>query len=551
MVLLTLAALAAGAAGAGVTWSRCGKKSLGRQMKGFAESLISKALAGSSCKLGGIDFKISGCEMQIGVSGVEVGNLPPYKSESLLKIASVYLAETEEVINQASPDARNAMERGRQTDCMDAGAAGSGLCPRRHPQPPTRTLGPDMFPPARGEPTPTASTAELTGPVGAHSRSQTVAEIEKNMTPEYRSQKERMHQRQEARLRRDSPLGSRRGCRRLAELAAKQAGAERSDALRLTPTDGESAAQGLKAVWDRSQILKRRTLQPIDVWPSAMHQVACPGEGWARVHGPHDEILKAYAKAAGDLELPLGRRVNLQSLLRSGFKQVIIEELLVDGLQLTVEKIHLTTNNVKELLHKITEEKSDQSGETQQPTNQSAMGALPQGMPTLNTVAGGVSNAADGMVKLGKATATRVAAIGQPAKKHEPKDSKVCLKKVEVRSIVVHSVSAMMSDNKTPSLSLKAPPIRFLNFSESHGIQNAADMIQLLLKEILGSASRVVSDLAKDSASSAGSYLGEAASTISQAATSVGGALGGVMQSSADSVCVFWNWLSQPALPSK
>ena len=28
---------------------RCGKKSLGRQMKGFAESLISKALAGSSC----------------------------------------------------------------------------------------------------------------------------------------------------------------------------------------------------------------------------------------------------------------------------------------------------------------------------------------------------------------------------------------------------------------------------------------------------------------------------------------------------------------------
>ena len=136
------------------------------------------------------------------------------------------------------------MERGRQTDCMDAGAAGSGLCPRRHPQPPTRTLGPDMFPPARGEPTPTASTAELTGPVGAHSRSQTVAEIEKNMTPEYRSQKERMHQRQEARLRRDSPLGSRRGCRRLAELAAKQAGAERSDALRLTPTDGESAAQG-------------------------------------------------------------------------------------------------------------------------------------------------------------------------------------------------------------------------------------------------------------------------------------------------------------------
>ncbi|CAE6919634.1 unnamed protein product [Symbiodinium sp. CCMP2456] len=335
MVLLTLATLAAGAAGAGVTWSRCGKKSLGRQMKGFAESLISKALAGSSCKLGGVDFKLSGCEMQIGVSGVEVGNLPPYKSESLLKIASVYLA------------------------------------------------------------------------------------------------------------------------------------------------------------------------------------------------------------------------VNLQSLLRSGFKQVIIEELLVDGLQLTVEKIHLTTNNVKELLRKIAEKKSDQSGEVEQPTNQTMMGALPQGMPTLNTVAGGVSNAADGMAQLGKATATRVAAIGQPAKRQEPKDSMVCLKKVEVRSIVVHSVNAMMSDNKTASLSLKAPPIRFLNFSESHGVQNAADMIQLLLREILGSASRVVSDLAKDSASSAGSYLGGAASTISEAATSVGGALGGVVMSSADSVCVFWNWLSQPALPSK
>eukprot|EP00439_Symbiodinium_sp_Y106_P032796 s2861_g3.t3 len=84
MVLLTLTAIAAGTAGAGVTWSRpwrCHASS-------FIKSFLSRAL-GSPCKVGNVDVKLSGGELHFEVSGVEVGNVAPYKSASLLRITSV------------------------------------------------------------------------------------------------------------------------------------------------------------------------------------------------------------------------------------------------------------------------------------------------------------------------------------------------------------------------------------------------------------------------------------------------------------------------------
>ena len=50
---------------------------------------------------------------------------------------------------------------------------------------------------------------------------------------------------------------------------------------------------------------------------------------------------------------------------------------------------------------------------------------------------------------------------------------------------------------------------------------------------------------------SAGSCLGDALSTVSTAAASVGSAVGRAATYSADSVRVFWNWLAQSALPSR
>ncbi|CAE7421555.1 unnamed protein product [Symbiodinium natans] len=328
MVLLTLTATAAGTAGAGVTWSTYGK----RKMKSLAESLISKALAGSPCKLGSVDFSLSGGEMQIGVSGVDIGNLPPYKSESLLTISSVYVA------------------------------------------------------------------------------------------------------------------------------------------------------------------------------------------------------------------------VNLKSLVASGCQQVTVEELIVDGLQLTWEKIHVRSSNVKDLLHKMNHKESIDAAEPENEQDEQGTGLVPQVTDAVSTVAGEISHTASGLKELGQTAAAQVAAIAQPPQEKERKEAKVCIKTVHIKSIEVLSVNALTEG----PLSFKAPPIRIESFSESHGTQKAAEMIQLLLKEILGSAREVVKDRAKDEVRSVvSSFVCDAASTVAKAAASVGAAFCPAVACVVDSVCVFWNFLSEPALPSK
>ena len=172
-----------------------------------------------------------------------------------------------------------------------------------------------------------------------------------------------------------------------------------------------------------------------------------------------------------------------------GFRQATIEELIVDGLQLTVEKIHLSTSNVKDLLDKMNQKELDDMPAPENEPDEQVTGVVSQATYTAGRVAGIVSNTASGINQLGQSTAARVAAIGKPHKQEERKEAKVCIKMVDIRSITVRSVNSLVTDQSS-SLSMKAPPIRIKNFSESHGTQKAAQMIQLLLKEILGSASR-------------------------------------------------------------
>jgi len=270
MVLLTLAAVAAGTAGAGVTWSR-----FKRPMTGLVESWISKAAAGARCQVDSVDLKLCGREMHFEVSGVEIGNLAPYKSDWLLRMRNVHFV------------------------------------------------------------------------------------------------------------------------------------------------------------------------------------------------------------------------VSLTSFMRSGLDQLVIEELTVDGLEVTIEKTrNPATDNVEEFL-----------------------GKLPH-------------NGARGSC---------------------PNEGKLLIKKMQAERMIVHLVLAMPDDEPPLSLSFLAP-IRDITDIESHGATKADDMIQLLLKEILGSASRVVSDPAKD---------GEAGSTCSNAGASNGSTLHGVIQYSldslcffsADALCFFHRWL--PSFPSK
>ena len=151
----------------------------------------------------------------------------------------------------------------------------------------------------------------------------------------------------------------------------------------------------------------------------------------------------------------------------------------MDGLQLTVEKIRLSTSNVKELLDKLAKKESKEGElgneadeDCQQATDVASLGAR---------AVSNVRDAAGGVAQLGQATVSHAANLAKRATqtpKKEVKEAKVCIKTVHVKTITVHTVGAMVSDNQSPSLSLKGPPVYFKDFSRTHGVSGAASAIQ-------------------------------------------------------------------------
>jgi len=185
--------------------------------------------------------------------------------------------------------------------------------------------------------------------------------------------------------------------------------------------------------------------------------------------------------------------VNLKDLVTSGSRHIVIEEMALRGLQLTLEQKPMGLDSVEEFLRRIARTTTEK----------------------------------------------------------DQKEGVLRIKKMRAQSIVVDSVvTSMFGEPETVSLS--APPIDITDFSQPHGAETADNMIRLLLKEIMRSASRVVSDLAKDSAGAAGSRK-----SISNAGASTGSTLHGVVQYSLDSLCYlsadaccfFHHWL--PACPFK
>lgn len=170
--------------------------------------------------------------------------------------------------------------------------------------------------------------------------------------------------------------------------------------------------------------------------------------------------------------------VSLTTLMRSGLDQLVIEELTLGGLEITIEKRRNCPDNVEEFLNKVQHNR---------------------------------------------------------ARGSYPNEGKLLIKKMQAQSMIVH-LFLPMPDDEPCTLSLMGPSIHSTDLSESHG--EADRMIQLLLKEIIGSASRVMSDPAKDSANSAGSHLGGATSTCSYTGASKGSTLHGIVQYSL-SLCFF------------
>ena len=150
----------------------------------------------------------------------------------------------------------------------------------------------------------------------------------------------------------------------------------------------------------------------------------------------------------------------------------MIEELILDGLQLNFEKVHQATNNVQELLDKISQHSGD---EMPAGKSQTVTGLLSEG-------AQAICSATGHLVQLCESRASHLASTSETGN-----HAKVCIKMVHVRTVTGREMLLRGS-----SLSLKGPPIRFKNLSDIYGVQSPSSVILLLLKEIVRSASRVL-----------------------------------------------------------
>eukprot|EP00435_Cladocopium_sp_Y103_P063151 s412_g24.t1 len=92
MVLTALVAAGAGVTGLGagtyLTWERYPKPFIVKKILQVLPGFLSKSLAGSPCSIESVDF-LAGLISEIKLGGVQIGNVEPYKSTSLLKFDSI------------------------------------------------------------------------------------------------------------------------------------------------------------------------------------------------------------------------------------------------------------------------------------------------------------------------------------------------------------------------------------------------------------------------------------------------------------------------------
>ena len=175
----------------------------------------------------------------------------------------------------------------------------------------------------------------------------------------------------------------------------------------------------------------------------------------------------------------------------AGFKQLLVASIFIDDLKLTVEKQQLQTSNVMDLVTKLRkqdalEDEVEPPPEALTTEQRSLQGLLSDAMDTTSNVARGTVNLGSGAIN---SVHEHITSIGKAEAQKPPKRVEVVIAKLRIRGIDLDTVSSILTDNQAPSVTLHAPDVEFEEFTKSIGESRPSRVIQLILMQIILSAS--------------------------------------------------------------
>ncbi|CAK9068003.1 unnamed protein product [Durusdinium trenchii] len=211
-------------------------------------------------------------------------------------------------------------------------------------------------------------------------------------------------------------------------------------------------------------------------------------------------------------------KVDVKSFIKSGFKELVVDSLWLDGLVLTVEKRTLQSSNVTDLVA-LLKDKDDKEVDGD--------GTAPSGLG--ENLQGVVSNVVDTASKITQGAMD----VAKGVKKEPPEEKKklqVIVKQLEMTRISLEGVSAIYSENQTPTVHLAVKDIKLKDFSRQK--TRPDQLVRLILKQIIFSSLNAVGGLSAIFVETAGSsswwlleQMGGALATAGTVVTSAGDAV--------------------------
>lgn len=201
----------------------------------------------------------------------------------------------------------------------------------------------------------------------------------------------------------------------------------------------------------------------------------------------------------------------------TGFKQLVVESLRLDGLTLTVEKQGLHTSNVTDLLKKLKdqddkEESADGAFDSKKSCESCSDGgdmisnivktsnqAVNLGKTVIekgtNVIVDSAKAGTNAIVDSAKALHHSVTK-GYRASEKKPstdRQTKVVLKKLQICRIKLEAVSAILSDNQAPAVKLSVADIKYDDFS-SHA-SRPEHILRVILQQIVVTSLNVLTSV--------------------------------------------------------
>lgn len=185
--------------------------------------------------------------------------------------------------------------------------------------------------------------------------------------------------------------------------------------------------------------------------------------------------------------------VDLGTLLKSRFQEVVIVAFCVNGCDLTHEKDGLTTSNVKKLLNDMSSEAAKEQIEQQEPDGKH-IALLAKAQEAHGAASAVASNMTAGALVGGKQMAAAMQ-VRQRSFKEESRQRKVIIMRLSVEGIQLESTTTSQVAQGLPHAWVKLPPIRSERFSEEAGRSDVVGLVRCLVSKIVMAAMAHIMDV--------------------------------------------------------